>query len=66
MGIRSRMGGNSDSARSFALDQSSMSQVISQAQLKLAAEGLVQQRLLQLLQRGELLLVDGFEALGFF
>ena len=31
-----------------------------------SAEGLVQQRLLQRVQRGELLLVDGFEALGFF
>jgi len=31
----------------------------------LPAEGAVQQRLLQLVERGELLLVDGFEALGF-
>ena len=34
--------------------------------LELAGEGLVQQRLLQRVQRGELPLVDGFEALGFF
>ena len=33
--------------------------------LEFSAEGLVQQRLLQLGQRGELLLIDGFEALGF-
>jgi len=33
--------------------------------LKFSAEGLVQQRLLQPLQRGELALVKGFEKLGF-
>ena len=33
---------------------------------ELAGEGLVQQRLLQRLQRGELSLVEGGEALGFF
>jgi hypothetical protein len=34
--------------------------------LQLAGEGLVQQRLFQCLQRGELLLVNGLEAFGFF
>ena len=34
--------------------------------LKLAAEGLVQQGLLQRVEGGELALVEGFEALGFF
>jgi hypothetical protein len=33
--------------------------------LQLPAEGLVQQRLLQRVERDELLLVEGFEALGF-
>ena len=33
--------------------------------LQFSGEGLVQQRLLQRLQRGELALVEGFEALGF-
>src|SRR6266581_3260342 len=33
--------------------------------LELSTECLVQQRFLQCFQRGELLLVDGFEALGF-
>ena len=36
------------------------------ALLKLSGEGLVQQRLLQRLQRGELPLVEAREALGFF
>jgi hypothetical protein len=34
--------------------------------LQLPAEGSVQQRLFQLVERGELALVEGFEALGFF
>ena len=34
--------------------------------LKLTAEGSVQQRLFQLVERCELALVEGFEALGFF
>ena len=34
--------------------------------LQLPAEGSVQQRLFQLVERGELPLVEGFEALGFF
>ena len=33
--------------------------------LQLTAEGLVEQRLLQFVERGEFLLVDGFEGLGF-
>ncbi len=33
--------------------------------LKLSAEGLVQQRLFQLVERGEFALVNGFEAFGF-
>jgi hypothetical protein len=34
--------------------------------LELTGEGPLQQRLLQLVERGELALVEGFEALGFF
>jgi hypothetical protein len=37
-----------------------------EAALHFPAEGLVQQRLLQLVERGELALVEGFETLGFF
>ena len=39
---------------------------ISWLKSKLSAEGSVQQRLFQLVERGELALVEGFEALGFF
>jgi hypothetical protein len=34
--------------------------------LELPAKGLVQQRLIQLVERGELAPAEGFEALGFF
>ena len=39
---------------------------LSIAPCQFSIERLMQQRLLQRIQRGELLLVDGFEALGFF